>query len=75
MAKAVKTANIALGTIRRTITNKTIQNITRLYKTLVLPHLEYCIQAWRPFLQKGIDKLENVQRRALKMIRNFHNIT
>ena len=75
VAKAVKTANTVLGTIRRTITNKTIQNITRLYKTLVRPHLEYCIQAWRPFLQKDIDKLENVQRRALKMIRNFHNLS
>lgn len=74
VAKSVNTANKILGTIRRTITNKTKQNIVRLYKTLVRPHLEYCIQAWRPHLQKDINKLENVQRRALKMIQGFNSI-
>jgi hypothetical protein len=75
VAKAVKTANKVVGTIRRTITNKSMYNIVRLYKTLVRPHLEYCIQAWRPYLQKDIVKLENVQRRALKMITGFNALT
>ena len=73
-AKAAATANRVLGMIYRTFTYKDKETILILYKSLVRPHLEYCVQAWRPYLQKDINLLESVQRRATRMIANFSNL-
>jgi ribonucleases P/MRP protein subunit RPP40 len=73
--KAVKKANAVLGMIKRTIKNKTKNNILRLYKTLVRPRLEYCVQVWSPYYIKDIILVEKVQRRALKMIKGFKELS
>ena len=57
-----------VGLIKRTYENKSKRNIIALHKSLVRPHLEYCVQAWRPHNQTDIDNLEGVQRRMTKMI-------
>jgi len=67
-AKVVKTANQVLGMINRNFQNKSKEIIVPLYKSLVRPHLEYCVQAWRPNLIKDIKLIENVQHRATRMI-------
>jgi len=36
---------------------------------------EYCIQAWSPSLRNDIDCLENVQRRATKMVAGLKNLS
>jgi len=38
-----------------------------LYKTLVRPLLDYCIQVWKPYLRKYINVLE-IQKGYTKMI-------
>ena len=74
-SEAAKKGNRILGTMKRTIVSRDKEIIMRLYKTLVRPHLEYCVQAWNPFLKKDIDMLERVQRRATKMIRGLHRLS
>ena len=39
--------------------------------SLVRPRLEYCVQAWSPFLRKDIELLEKVQKTATRMIDGF----
>jgi ribonuclease P/MRP protein subunit RPP40 len=50
--KAVKTANKVLGMIKRTFCFLSKEIVITLYKSLVRPHLEYSVQAWRPHLKK-----------------------
>ena len=74
-AVAVKKANQLLGLIWRNIEYKEKNIIIRLFKSLVRPHLDYCIQAWRPHLKKDINKIEKVQHRATKMIWGLTDLT
>ena len=37
-------------------------------------HLEYCIQAWRPYRKKDIDKLARIKRRATKMLPELRDL-
>lgn len=39
-----------------------------MYKSLVRPYLEYCVQAWQPYLKKDIDLLQKVQTRATRVM-------
>ena len=72
---AIRSANSVLGLIKRTIKNKTKNIIVRLYKGLVRPKLEYCVQAWNPYLQGNIRNLERIQRPATKMIEEFNGMS
>ena len=71
---AASKGNQVLGMIRRNITYKEKSLIVPLYKAIVRPHLEYCIQAWSPYLRKDIDMLEQIQRRATKLIPELRDL-
>ena len=72
---AASQGNQFLGMIRRNITYKENSMMIPLYKAIVRPHLEYCIQAWSPYLRKDIDMLEKRQRRATKLIPGLIDLT
>ena len=74
VTEAVTKANRALAQLRRTISNKEIDTVIPFYKATVRPHLEYCIQALAPYLNKDINALEQVQHRATKMISSLRKL-
>ena len=67
-AKAAKSANQALGQIARAFHYRSKKVVAKLFKVYVRPKLEYAAQAWSPWLDKDIEVLEAVQRRAVRMM-------
>ena len=66
--------NQVIGMIRINITYKEKSLIVSLYTSIVRPHLEYCIQAWIPYLRKDIDMLEQNKRRDTKLIPGLRDL-
>ena len=64
--KVVNKANKIVGFLKRNVGPGNKEVFSRLYKALVIPILEYAVPLWSPYLQKNIDALERVQRRASK---------
>ena len=67
--KAASKAMMALGLIKRTFPCLNKELFLTLYSTYVRPHMEFCVQAWSPYLQKDIATLERVQRRATTLVK------
>ena len=64
----MKKANSLLGMIRRSFVYLDKEMFKQLFITVVRPHLEYAAPVWNPHLKKNIILLENVQRRATKLV-------
>ena len=57
-----------LDMINRNIKCKNSDIITRFYKSMMRPTLEYCVQIWSPYLKKDNEVSERVQKRATNMV-------
>ena len=72
-AKASSTALKNVGLLRRVFGRFDPQLFPRLLAAYVLPHTEYAVQAWNPWLQRDLKVLERPQRLATKMVKGFHS--
>lgn len=46
-----------------------------LYKSIVRPHLEYGSNIWSNCIKKNAIQIENVQRRATKLVKNIKHMS
>ena len=61
-----------LGCIKSSVASRSREGILPLCSALVRPHLESCIQLWNPQHKKGMDLLEQVQRRPQKCLEGWN---
>ena len=72
ISKSVKKANACIGWVNRSVICRTQEVMINIYKSMIRPHLEYCVQLWAPVPRHGnwtqIMNIESVQRRFTRMV-------
>ena len=72
--KILEGARKLTGWILRTFQTRTPECMLTLWKSLVLPRLEYCCQLWSPYKTGDIIKLEAIQRSFTNKISGMENL-
>ena len=73
--KTTTKASRTLGMLRRTLSACSKEVKSRAYLSLVRPQLEYSGEAWSPYTQNDINRLEQVQRQAARFVHSDYRKT
>ena len=68
----ISKAKQCTGWVKRNVISRNADVMVNIYKSLIRPHLEYCVQLWSPKAEHGnwatIMELESVQREFTRLI-------
>ena len=71
----VNKANQLLGLIKRSFCYMDKTLFLKLYKSLIRPHLDYGNSVWYPVTKKNKQLIENVQRRATRLVPDLRDLS
>ena len=72
--KVHDTTNQLVGWVMRTFRTRNRLPMLTLWKSLILPKLDYCSQLWNPYKKGHIQLLEGVQRRFMRRIKGISDL-
>jgi len=73
--QSARKAQAVLGMVKGHFKELDKEDFMVIYKAYIRPNLEYCVQAWSPHLIKNKDCLEQIQRRATKLVKGLKKLT
>ena len=75
ITKKANKANGMIAVVKKSFTKVTKQVFLNIYNCLIRPHLEFANLIWHPRLIKHQKILENVQRRATRLVSGMKNLS
>ena len=70
--QSIAKAKQCIGWVKRTVITREKSVMLNIYKSMIRPHLEYCVQLWNPVPKHGnwatVMELESVQRQYTRLI-------
>ena len=71
----VEKAKTQMSSILRNFKSRSLNHMLCLWKSIVIPRLEYCSQLWSPTKRGDIQKLEMLQKTFTRKINGLSNLT